>query len=647
MDAKKTQDGGEPQRERESALQRTQRLLDKILGRPLRTSEEGKEKLSVWTGVPALGLDALASTAYGPEAALTILMPLGISGLYQMPAITLGILALLMTLYLSYRQTAAAYPDGGGAYIVAKDNLGTHAGVVAGSALLLDYMLNVAVGISAGVGAIVSAVPALHNHTLVLCLLVLMTLTIVNLRGVRESGASFAVPVLLFVASVGIAMVLGIVEFWRSGGQPAAVVAPPQLSRPTEAISLWLVLRAFASGCTAMTGVEAVSNGVPLFRKPVVPNAQWTLTVIVVVLGAFLIGISTLCPAYHIHAMDEREPGYQTIFSQLVAAVAGRGVFYYISIASIFIVLTYSAQTSFADFPRVCRLLAEDSFLPPAFANRGRRLVFSLGINVLALLSGLILIAFGGITDRLIPLFAIGAFSAFVFSQAGMVLHWRGKGGRGARLKLAVNALGAVSTSIALLIIIVAKFIEGAWVTLLVVPGLVLLFHRIKRHYKKITQEIDWPLKLKTWKVQPPVVIILIAGWDRVAERALRFGLLLSNDITAVHVVTEQDDPKRLRELWAEKVEEPARAAGAAVPALEIIRSPFRKLYEPLLKFVSKIKEEKPGRLIAVIIPELVEPHWYGYLLHNLRAATLRPLLFLERDQRTVVITVPWHLHKE
>jgi amino acid transporter len=634
-------------REGDTVLERIRPMLDKILGRPLKASEEGKEKLSVWTGVPVLGLDALASTAYGPEAALTVLIPLGVAGLHQMPTITLGIVALLTMLYLSYRQTTAAYPGGGGAYVVAKDNLGIHIGVVAGTALLLDYMLNVAVGISAGVGAVVSALPALHRYTLPICLAVLVTLTIINLRGVRESGLIFAGPVLLFVGCVGAAMVIGLVELSRSGGRPAPIVAPPVLAPAVQALGLWLVLRAFASGCTAMTGVEAVSNGVPLFRKPVVPNAQWTLTVIVVVLAAFLLGISTLCPAYRIHAMDQQQPGYQTIFSQLVAAVAGRGVFYYVAIASIFIVLTYSAQTSFAGFPRVCRLLAEDGFLPPAFANRGRRLVFSLGITVLAVISGLMLIGFGGITDRLIPLFAIGAFGAFVFSQTGMVQHWRRQSGRGVRIKLSVNALGAVCTSIALLIIIIAKFVEGAWVTLVVVPGLVLLLHRIRRYYRRIRREIDWPVQLKTWKVQPPVVIIPIGGWDRVAERALRFGLRLSDDITAVHVITEQDDPQRLRDLWAENVEKPARAARSTVPRLEILRSPYRQLYEPLLKFVSKTKEDKPASLIAVIIPELVAPHWYSRVLHNSHGAALRALLFLERDQRTVVITVPWQLSEE
>jgi amino acid transporter len=646
MGNKQPKTGGNT-RLRNTVLERVTPILDKVLGRPLKTSEEGKEKLSVWTGVPVLGLDALASTAYGPEAALAILIPLGAAGLHQMPAIMLGIVALLITLYLSYRQTTEAYPGGGGAYVVAKENLGVPAGVFAGTALLLDYMLNVAVGISAGVGAVVSAVPVLHSYTLPICLLVLVTLTIINLRGVRESGLAFVVPVLLFIACVGSAMVIGLLQVWRSSGQPVPIVAPPPMATATQAMSLWIVLRAFASGCAAMTGVEAVSNGVPLFRKPVVPNALWTLTVIVVVLAAFLLGISMLCPAYHIHAMNEQQAGYQTIFSQLIAAVAGHGVFYYVAIASIFIVLVYSAQTSFAGFPRVCRLMAEDRFLPPAFANRGRRLVFSLGINVLAVISGLILIAFGGITEKLIPLFAIGAFSAFVFSQGGMVQHWRRKGGRGARLKLGVNALGAICTSIALVIIIIAKFAEGAWVTLIVVPGLMLLLHSIQRHYKRVSHEIDRPVKLKTWKVQQPVVIIPIGGWDKVAERALRFGLRLSDDITAVHVATEQDDPKRLRELWAENVEKPARAAHSAVPRLEIIRSPYRQLYEPLLNFVSKTKEEKPDGLIAVVIPELVAPHWYSRVLHNSNAAALRALLFLERDQRTVVIAVPWYVGDE
>ena len=621
-------------------------LLDKLLGRPLKSSETKKEELGVATGVPVLGLDALASTAYGPEAALTILVPLGMTGLHYMPMVTIGILALLATVYMSYRQTAAAYPGGGGAYIVAKDNLGMGAGVAAGTALLLDYMLNVAVGISAGVGAVLSAVPTLQEYRLAFCLLVLVALTFINLRGVRETGITFVFPVLAFVVCVGTTLVIGLVYTFLSGGHPHPVEPPPMVSQATQAVSAWVLLRAFASGCTAMTGVEAVSNAVPLFKKPAVPNAQWTLTIIVGILGAFLLAIGYLCPAYHIRAMDEQKPGYQTIFSQLVGAVAGRGLFYYLAIASIFIVLTCSAQTSFVGFPRVCRQLAEDGLLPSVFANRGRRLVFSGGIVVLAMLAGALLIVFSGITDKLIPLFAIGAFSAFAFSQIGMVAYWRRKRGKSAREKLIFNALGATCTSVALVIIVVAKFVHGAWITLIVGPGLVWLFWKIRRHYQCIAREVDQPVKLQTGKLRPPVVIIPIDTWNRVTERALRFGLEMSDDITALHVSSEENDNKGLREKWAEKVEKPARAAKSAVPRLEIIHSPYRQIYEPILKFVRKREKENPDRLIAVVIPELVEPHWYEYLLHNIHGAGLRALLFLQGDRRTIVITTPWYLRE-
>ncbi len=622
-------------------------LLGNILGRRLASWEAAKQKLSVFTGVPVLGLDAIASTGYGPEAALTILLPLGVMGLNYFPFIILAVVVNLGTLYLSYRQTIAAYPDGGGAYIVAKDNLGIHAGLCAGVALLLDYLLNVAVGIAAGVGAVVSAFPALHPYTLTICLLVLLTLTIINLRGVRESGLAFVVPVFVFIGCMTAVILIGLFRVWQSSGHPNPIVPLPAIPPGAATVSAWLILGAFANGCTAMTGVEAVSNGVPLFREPAVPNAQRTLTVIVAILGLFLLGVAYLCSVYHIGAMDEQQPGYQTILSQLVAAVAGQGLFYYVAIASIFIVLTYSAQTSFTDFPRVCRLLAQDGFLPSAFADLGRRLVYSQGIIVLAALSGLILIAFGGVTDRLIPLFAVGAFSAFLFSQVGMVMHWLRKTGSRVRIALVFNALGAVATGIALVVIIVAKFVEGAWMTIIVAPPLVLLFLRIRRHYKKITRETGAALQLRCSDLQPPVVIVPIYSWNRVAEKAVRFGLQLSDDVTAVHISTEDDDAQGLQKLWADKVEKPAKAANSSIPRLQIISSPYRMIHQPILDFVNKTKKEKPDRLIAVVIPQLVEPHWYQYLLHGWDASWLRTLLFLERDQRTVVISTPWYLREE
>jgi amino acid transporter len=619
-------------------------LFDKILGRALKSSEKRKQELSVVTGVPVLGLDAVSSVAYGPEAALTILVPAGLVGLRFMPMITVSIVVLLTILYFSYRQTIAAYPNGGGAYVVSKENLGARVGLLAGGALLLDYMLNVAVGISAGVAAVVSAVPALHHYQLALCLFVLVFLTFLNLRGVRESGLVFTLPVFAFVGCVGGAVIIGLVRAWLSGGHPTPVEPVPEIPEATHAVSAWLLLRGFANGCAAMTGVEAVSNGVPLFAKPRVGNAQWTLTVIVMVLGALLLAVAWLCPTYHVSAMDQRQPGYQTILSQLVVAATGSGVFYYVSIASILVILAFSANTSFAGFPRVCRLLAEDGYLPPSFANRGRRLVFTQGIGALAVISGLILIGFGGITEKLIPLFAIGAFSAFTLSQAGMVGHWLRKRGSAAGVSIFINGTGAVCTGIALAIIIIAKFIEGAWVTLIIVPGLVLLLQQINKHYRAISREVGRSVELKTAAVQPPIVIIPIGGWDCVAERALRFGMEMSDDVIALHVTTENQKTNNLRELWTKNVELPAKKAKAAVPRLELLTSPYRQIYDPILDFVRKTRREKTDRLIAVIIPELVEPHWYEYLLHNHHGAVLRSRLFRERDQRTIVITTPWYL---
>jgi amino acid transporter len=619
-------------------------LLDKILGRPLASSEEAKESLSVWTGVPVLGLDALASTGYGPEAGLTILLPLGLLGLKYFPIIVIIIVVQLLSLYLSYRQTAATYPGGGGAYIVASDNLGRRSGVWSAVMLLLDYLLNVCVGIAAGIGAVVSAVPALQPYVLTLSLVVLVTITLLNLRGVRQTGLTFVGPVMVFVVFMGAALIIGLVKVWLSGWHPQPIVPPPAIPPATTSVSPWILLAAFANGATALTGIEAVSNGVPLFRKPTVPNAQWTLTIIMLILGSFLLAIAYLCPAYHIGAMDENQPGYQSILSQIVAAVAGRGVFYYITLASIFIVLTYSAQTSFADFPRVCRLLAEDSFLPLYFAKRGRRLVFSHGIIFLAVISGLLLIAFGGVTDALIPLFAVGAFGAFFFSQAGMVVHWLRKKGRGYRTKLMYNGLGAVTTAAALVIIVSAKFFEGAWMTVLFIPALAFLLFAINRHYQKLARVVEQPLELQAAKLQPPVVLIPFSGWNRVSERAVRFGLLLSDDVTAIHVSAGEKDDPNLREIWAEKVEKPAKAANFAVPRLEIIPSPYRSIEVPIINFIKEIRRKEPERLVAVIIPELVEPHWYEYVLHNLHAARLRASIFMERDRRTVVINVPWYM---
>src|SRR3954452_16403418 len=496
-------------------------VMNLILGRPLASSEQEDVKIGVVAGVPAMGLDGLTSSAYGPEAALTILLPLGAVGLRYIGPITLVILALLAMLYFSYRQTIAAYPVNGGSYTVAKENLGVWAGLLAAAALMLDYVLNVAVGISAGVAALVSAVPSLHRFTLPLCLVVLAIITVLNLRGTGEAGLAFALPTYLFLGTMGIVLGLGIFRAITAGGRPQPLVAPPPLPVTTEAVGLWILLRAFASGCTAMTGVEAVGNGVSAFRRPAVKNAQLTLTVIVVALAVLLGGIAYVARVYQIGAMNQETPGYQSVLSQLAGAVVGRGWLYYITIASVLATLCLSANTSFVGFPRLSRLIAQDDFLPRGFAVVGRRLVYSVGILFLAVMAGLLLVVFRGITDRLIPLFAVGAFGAFTLSQAGMVMHWRKEisrstgGARGAQVRLWVNGAGAVATGVALLIILAAKFTEGAWITVLAIPALLTLFKLVNRHYVRVEEQVRARAPLDLSRNQPPVVLVPIRGWDK------------------------------------------------------------------------------------------------------------------------------------
>lgn len=398
---------------------------DRLFGRRLATHEEQAQRVGPLAGIPMLGLDALSSSAYGPEAALTLLLPLGAFGVTYIVPITGAIIALLAIVAVSYRQIIAAYPTSGGSYTVAKENLSTSIGLLAAAALILDYVLNVAVGISAGVGALVSAVPMLQPYTLPVCLAILALIAMVNLRGVRESGIAFLLPTYLFVSCLLLVLAIGIAKVLISGGHPVPVDSPPHLPAGVTTLSWWVILRAFASGCTAMTGVEAVSNGVSAFHDPQVPNARRTLTAIIAMLVALLAGIAYLSRAYGIGATAPGQPGYESVLSQLVSVVVGRGVFYYVTIGAVLTVLTLSANTSFAGFPRLCRIVALDNFLPHAFAARGRRLVFSLGIYVLTVSAALLLIVFGGVTDRLIPLFAVGAFLAFTLSQAGMVAHWR------------------------------------------------------------------------------------------------------------------------------------------------------------------------------------------------------------------------------
>jgi amino acid transporter len=617
-------------------------LRELLFGRPLRTDEEQVEQLGVWSGVPVLGLDALASASYGPEAALTVLLPLGtLAAAGQIMPLTGCILGVLFAVFLSYRQTIPAYPQGGGSFTVAKQNLGRFAGVLAASALSIDYVLNVAVAISAGVGALVSAVPALLPHTLTLCFGVLGILMLVNLRGIRTAGLVFMLPTYLFVLCLGGVIVVGIVKTLAADGRPVPVIEPP-LRPALEVTATWLVVRAFASGCTALTGVEAVSNAVPIFRQPTVVRARRTLTVIVALLAFLLAGIGLLTRCYGISATPPGEAGYQSVISQLVAAVVGRGPVYFVTMASVLMVLALSANTSFADFPRVCRVLALDEFLPAGFAHRGSRLVYSMGIVVLGSASGALLWAFAGITDRLIPLFAVGAFLAFTLSQLGMVMHWR-RLGRRAAYALALNALGAAATAGTLVVIAVSKFAEGAWLTLLVLPLLVALFFGIRRYHERIDRQIKANGPLDASDLEEPIVVVPLQRLDRVTRKALRFALTLSPRVIAVQVLAEELETEDLTKQWASDVEQPVRAAGRPPPELVVVRSAYRQFFGPLLTYVRQLARTAPARQIAVVVPEIAERRWYHFLLRH-RATLLKALLVLHGNPRIAIVSTPWFL---
>jgi amino acid transporter len=616
-------------------------LVELLFGKPIANQGEKRERVGPLRGIPILGLDALASAAYGPEALLTVLLPLGIGGLYHVWPLTLVIVGLLFIVFISYSQTIGAYPNGGGSYTVAKENLGRKAALLAAAALGLDYMLNVAVGIAAGVGALVSAVPYLLPFTLPLCLGVLLLLALVNWRGVRESGAAFATPTYLFIASMLAIIALGGVRAVVHGGHPTPVVAPMQPGPVTAAATSWLMVRAFANGTTAMTGVEAVSNGVPIFHEPTTRGARKTLAAISCLLMTFLIGVALLCRAYHVTATEPGKPGYQSILSQLAGAVFGRGIVYEVSMASIFGVLALSANTSFADFPRLARLLAADGFLPPSFENRGRRLAFSYGLLVLTLLSAVLLVAFGGVTDRLIPLFAVGALLAFTMSQSGMVMHWHRLHNHGP--KLWINAVGAVATGVTVAVVLASKFVEGAWISALIITASMALFWAIRRHHDEIEAATRTDATFERGPDGPPLAIVPVRRWDRLALKGLQFACALAPDVIAVQVLTGDHAESDLSSEWQDRVVAPAERQGLRPPELRVLRSEYRKRLTPLLEFVSDAARSHPDRPVAVIVPELVERRWYHTILQSHMASMIKAMLLFRGGPRVVVVSAPWY----
>jgi amino acid transporter len=622
-------------------------ITDVLFGKPLATSEERGEHIGVAAGIPIFGLDGLTSAAYGPEAAMALLIPLGLIGVHYVVPIISAILILLAIVYFSYRQTIAEYPHGGGSYTVATENLGARAGLLAAAALMIDYILTAAVGISAGVTALTSAVPRLLPHTLLICLGILTLLAMVNMRGVRDTGAAFIAPTFLFVGTLVILIGVGVYKTAMAGGHPVPVhVLPPALPATVGYLGLWMLLKAFSNGCAAMTGVEAVSNGVMAFGEPRAKKAQQTLTVIIAILMVLLFGISYLAKKYGIMAMEPDDPHYQSLLSILVQAVFGRGWFYFLTMGTVLLALALSANTAFADFPRLARAIALKDYLPHVFIVRGRRLLFSHGIYALTGFTALILIAFDGVTDKLIPLYAIGAFTAFTLSQAGMVIHWKkSPPHRGRTWHMFVNGSGAVATGITTIVVLVTKFTSGAWLTALLVPALIWVMVSVKKHYMGIKVQMAEQSPLNLSNLEQPLVVIPMAGWDKITEKALRFGLLLSTEVKVVHIHSEDTEgDEGLAKIWEDMIMAPIRAKGLAAPELVTVSSHFRFIVSPLMDYILRLEEENPGRKVAVLLPELVVKRWWENALHNQRVQLLKLLLLLKGNQRIVVVNIPWYL---
>src|SRR5579864_2052855 len=619
-------------------------ILDVLVGKPIKTSDERAEQIGSAQGIPIFGLDALSSAAYGPEAALSLLIPLGLLGVQYLIPVSAAIITLLIIVYFSYRQTIEAYPSGGGSYTVARYNLGAFPSLLAAAALLTDYILTAAVGISAGVGALVSAIPSLLPHTVAICVGILFVITMVNLRGVREAGVAFMVPTYLFVGTLLVTIAGGLLRTILSGGHPTPLAALPSAPPVTAAVSYWLLLKVFSSGCTALTGVEAVSNGVKAFREPAVKNAQRTLTVIIVLLAVLLAGISYLVKIYGIAATDPGQPGYQSLLSMLIAAVFGRGFFYYLTVGSILLVLSLSANTAFADFPRLCRAIAQNNYLPHVFGYRGRRLVYTYGIIVLALLCGGLLILFGGVTDRLIPLYAVGAFLAFTLSQAGMVVHWRQNRGPHWLKSALVNGLGALVTGITVVVVLVAKFVQGAWITLLFIPLTIVFFTVVRRHYHsvKVLTNCRVPVHAASLN-QPPIVVIPIDRWSNISRQGIEFAARFSPEVIALHTETTEHS-ELLQEDWERYVEQPFRTAGKEAPKLLLLPSPYRFIIIPIIQFILDLSKKHPDRSVIVVIPELVEDKWYEYFLHNQRGRLLQWMLLVQGNERIFTVSAPWYV---
>jgi amino acid transporter len=609
------------------------RIKHLVIGNPLPTESLAEKRLNKIRALAAFSPDALSSIAYANQEIYLGLVIAGSAGLAFAWPIGIAITGLLIIVAVSYFQTIHGYPSGGGSYIVARQNLGTIPGLVAAAALLLDYILTAAVSLAAGADAIASAFPALWPHRLAIELVILAILTLINLRGLKETGSIMAIPVYLFLATYLPMLAFGLARFGSEGPGSYPQTAPPVFIP----VTIILLLHAFSSGCTALTGIEAISNGVPAFQRPEATNAGKTLVVMAVLMGILFIGSIGLTQGFAVVAQPN-----ETILSALSRRILGASPFYYIIQISMLLILAVAANTSFADFPRVAAILAKDGFLPRQFTGLGDRLVFANGILILTFATSLILIIFRGDTHSLIPLFAVGAFLAFTLSQSGMVVHWFRERGKRWVLKATANGMGALVTGTTLLIVGISKFFNGAWITIIVIPLAVLVFLRINNHYQQVRKQLSLkglPPSLKPFP--SPRVVIPISGVHRGIVDAIDFALAISKHVSVVYIELEPGSAELVREQWERWWPD--------IP-LVVKSSPYRSIVGPLLEYLDETDQEhNDGQLAAVILPEFVPARWWQAVLHNQTSWMIKTALLYRRrtsGYQRVIIDIPYHLRK-
>ncbi len=602
-----------------------------LIGPPLPTQDLEGKRLNKIRALAAFSPDALSSIAYANQEIYLGLVVAGSAGLALTLPIGVAITLLLVLVAFSYFQTIHAYPSGGGSYIVALENLGTLPGLVAGTALMIGYLLTAAVSLTAAVAAVASAFPALWPYRVPLALVFLALITLANLRGIQESGTLMAVPVYIFVVTYLGMLVYGALRLLIEGPGAPVIAAPP----PIAPLSLALILNAFASGCTALTGIEAISNGVPVFRPPESKNAGRTLLIMALLMGLLFVGSVGLTQGLSIVAGPE-----ETILSALARRILGNNAAYYVIQITTMLILTVAANTSFAGFPRLTAILAAAGFLPRQLSNLGERLVYTNGIMLLALATAALIVLFGGDTHALVPLFAVGVFMAFTLSQAGMVVHWWRERGAGWRGKLVLNGIGALATGVTTLIVGISKFAAGAWITIILIPLLVVMFLSVRRYYAEIRKQLSLHNQPPVVRPCPtPRVVIPISGVHRGIFDAVAYACSISRDVTAVYIAVNPDEVEHIHEAWTHWWPD--------VP-LAIVPSPYRTILKPLLDYLDQTDQEHDdGQLATVVLPEFVPPRWWESIFHNQTAWAIKAALLYRRRQQgyqRAIIDVPYHL---